>query len=615
MNQKQFSKRPIKQTALIVASICLLSCSFVSQLGITSNTAFASSLAFANTAFQNQWQYSDKAVSEIPGLGRGYTWGPNSFGIKQESYVEGNGGKRLVQYFDKSRMELGNNNSSVTNGLLTKELVTGLRQDGDNTFTQLTPSTVQVVGDDNSSGGNAVAPTYASFKNVVSLSPGQNKAAQTSSVQLTIDHNGNVVPLPIGTGTATIPTTIAYYEPVLGHNVPKAFADYMQLQGQVWNGTSFTWGQVYTDNPTANVFGYPISEPYWTQAVVAGQTRDVMVQLFERRVLTYTPANPDAYKVEMGNIGQHYYQWRYNAPYSLAWTLSNQDSNATIQKLEGLAVNNKTNTVYVSDGDSIAKFDSAGNLLTRWGSNGQADGQFKTPAALTTDSAGNLYVFDSGNNRIEKFDSQGNFLLKWGSAGSGAGQFTTNPNSLQAVNLGSDAQDNIYVFDTVRDPANPIGNTHGRVQIFDTTGHLLNTWYVQDNDSYNNSGDMLVTAQGQVYITMGNRHGSSIEVYDSKGSPSQSITFSPLPTINFEGSELQAVDTQHKLYIFSDFTNPVYGPITFVIKEGQLLTLQPVSCCVRNMAIGRDGSIYGITTTYDSITPTITTLFKLAAKQ
>ena len=45
--------------------------------------------------------------------------------------------------------------------------------------------------------------------------------------------------------------------------------------------------------------------------MVGGQQQDVLVQAFERRVLTYTPANPDAFKVEMGNIGRHYFQWRY----------------------------------------------------------------------------------------------------------------------------------------------------------------------------------------------------------------------------------------------------------------------------------------------------------------
>ncbi|MGI8690178.1 MAG: fibronectin type III domain-containing protein, partial [Thermomicrobiales bacterium] len=37
----------------------------------------------------------------------------------------------------------------------------------------------------------------------------------------------------------------------------------------------------------------------------------VLVQPFQRRVLSYTPTNPPGFQVEMGNIGQHYYQWRY----------------------------------------------------------------------------------------------------------------------------------------------------------------------------------------------------------------------------------------------------------------------------------------------------------------
>ena len=44
---------------------------------------------------------------------------------------------------------------------------------------------------------------------------------------------------------------------------------------------------------------------------------------------------------------------------------------------------------------------------------------------IAVDSAGNIYVVDSGNNRVQKFDSNGNFLLKWGSLGSADGQFAT----------------------------------------------------------------------------------------------------------------------------------------------------------------------------------------------
>ena len=59
------------------------------------------------------------------------------------------------------------------------------------------------------------------------------------------------------------------------------------------------------------VVGRPISEPYWARVKVAGVEKDVLMQAFERRVLTYTPDNPAEWRVEMGNVGQHYLRWRY----------------------------------------------------------------------------------------------------------------------------------------------------------------------------------------------------------------------------------------------------------------------------------------------------------------
>jgi hypothetical protein len=37
----------------------------------------------------------------------------------------------------------------------------------------------------------------------------------------------------------------------------------------------------------------------------------VLIQAFERRVLTYTPDNTPEFRVEMGNIGLHYKTWRH----------------------------------------------------------------------------------------------------------------------------------------------------------------------------------------------------------------------------------------------------------------------------------------------------------------
>lgn len=260
------------------------------------------------------WEYDDKPVEQLFGIGRGYTWGPHSFGIKTEPYLEAFEDQRLVQYFDKSRMELSSNargipgGSKVTNGLLTKELVTGKRQDGDNTFTQLTPAHIPVAGDEI---GNGVCPTYASFAFVVTFFPGQNAASNQVSqpIKQSIDRAGVVHPLD----TLPFNLTIGFYEPVLQHNVPDVFYKFMYLSGRVWNGSSYVTAPIYGNNPVAQTFGYPVTEPYWTRAVLAGHEKDVLVQLYERRVLTYTPTNPDPYKVEMGNTGQHYYNWRYSS--------------------------------------------------------------------------------------------------------------------------------------------------------------------------------------------------------------------------------------------------------------------------------------------------------------
>ncbi|MFN3335892.1 MAG: CAP domain-containing protein, partial [Thermomicrobium sp.] len=62
------------------------------------------------------------------------------------------------------------------------------------------------------------------------------------------------------------------------------------------------------------IIGRPITEPYWTLVRLRGEVRWVLVQAFERRLLTYTPENPEGWRVEMGNVGRHYYEWRYGTP-------------------------------------------------------------------------------------------------------------------------------------------------------------------------------------------------------------------------------------------------------------------------------------------------------------
>ena len=90
----------------------------------------------------------------------------------------------------------------------------------------------------------------------------------------------------------------------------------------------------------------------------------------------------------------------------------------------GLAVDANDNLFVVDNGNyRIQKFDSDGNFVTQWGSEGLRDGQFQRAIGIALDAAGNVYVTDDGRPEIQVFDNDGNFLRKWGSRGGDDGQF------------------------------------------------------------------------------------------------------------------------------------------------------------------------------------------------
>ena len=258
---------------------------------------------FADPAFETVWYRSDQVVASKL-VDRSWLWGPRGRMARAESYVQIEGGLRQVQYFDKARMEVsdpaGNRSSRwfVTTGLLVAEMVTGRVQIGNNEFVDHLPARIPVAGDENDS----FSPSYASFRPVVTTKAEDRSGQKVLEV---INSDGIVTQLnqEVAPGTQ-----LAYYAAETGHNIPQVFWNYMHMQGLVQEGN-----RTRSDTIIDWVFtlGYPISEPYWMTIRVGGVQRNVLVQLFQRRVLTYNPANPPNWQVEMGNVGRHYYQWRY----------------------------------------------------------------------------------------------------------------------------------------------------------------------------------------------------------------------------------------------------------------------------------------------------------------
>ena len=233
---------------------------------------------FASPLFRIQWLQGEGVVQNF--------WGPSATEGMQEPYTDAPGGTRLVQYFDKGRMELTDPaNGIVTNGLLAKELVTGDQQTGNAAMTHRDPPAIPVAGDP---GG--VGPTYATLNTVgaplFAPTPNRGNMALTAS----FSDDGHLV---ITNGPTTGIMPLRTYDAATQHNVLAPFVDFRNRVG-------------------LEAIGYAISEPFRATFTVGGAPKSIIVQVFERRVLTYTDSNPDPFKTEFGNIGRHYYAWRYH---------------------------------------------------------------------------------------------------------------------------------------------------------------------------------------------------------------------------------------------------------------------------------------------------------------
>jgi hypothetical protein len=258
----------------------------------------------ANRGFQNTWQRTDLPVAGQQ-VSRTWMWGPQAFtDALREDYAESPGGGRLVQYFDKSRMELTDPDADpasiwyVTNGLLVMELVTGRVQLGDGHFEQHEPALVNIAGDFDDTSG----PTYAALQNLLYEPLGFPEDPRITR----IDRQGNLTDDPSLAERGIFAT---YYVVETNHRVAVPFWDFMNSSGLVYQDGAYTSDRLFADPFFAT--GYPITEAYWATVKVGGELKDVLLQCFERRCLTYTPDNDPGWQVESGNVGQHYYQWRY----------------------------------------------------------------------------------------------------------------------------------------------------------------------------------------------------------------------------------------------------------------------------------------------------------------
>lgn len=293
----------------ILAALCLL---LVAGSILLLSRAQAQAPKFANPAFETLWNRTDGLVAS-GGAQRPWIWGPTPGKSLEEPFAGLPGNTHLVQFFDKGRMEINDPSLDsadpffVTNGRLAVELISGKIQTGLDTYEDRGTAQINLASD----ADDPTAPTYGSFNGVANIPGAPNERRSTDKTgeiaRTAIDRQGNTQPWPAD--HPDYGARYTHYEEATGHNIPNVFWDYLNEQTSIVQDGQKVEGPLFY--PWFAVTGYPISEAYWSYVKVEGKYTDVLIQAYERRVLTFVPHLPSPFKVQMGNIGQHYYEWRY----------------------------------------------------------------------------------------------------------------------------------------------------------------------------------------------------------------------------------------------------------------------------------------------------------------
>jgi len=169
----------------------------------------------------------------------------------------------------------------------------------------------------------------------------------------------------------------------------------------------------------------------------------------------------------------------------------------------GVAVDTQGNILVVEhQNHRVQRFSPSGTFLYKWGSYGTGNGQFFFPLAVAVDYSNNVYVSEEGNC-VKKFTPGGFFVTKWGTLGSGDGQFNS------PVGIAVDIKNGDVVF--VSDFSNY------RIQKFTSSGVFLAKWgsYGSGDGQFSGPTGIAVDSPGNVYVVDGYNH--RIQKFNSSG--------------------------------------------------------------------------------------------------
>jgi sugar lactone lactonase YvrE len=179
----------------------------------------------------------------------------------------------------------------------------------------------------------------------------------------------------------------------------------------------------------------------------------------------------------------------------------------------GAAAFDSAGNLYVADTGNhrVQKFGPDRSFLLAWGREGKGNGQFLQPDQVTVDGKGRVYVVDDERNDIQVFDADGTYLQTIGGYGIGDGQFTANGQFMFSVGgaLAFDGQGNIWVAD----------GSNQKIQKFSPEGKFQMAFggYGLSNGKFSSPTDLAVDAEGRVYVADYAKDGARMQIFSPDG--------------------------------------------------------------------------------------------------
>jgi DNA-binding beta-propeller fold protein YncE len=229
--------------------------------------------------------------------------------------------------------------------------------------------------------------------------------------------------------------------------------------------------------------------------------------------------------------------------------------------------------VYIADEElnRITVYDPEGVFISKWGEQGSALGQISGPSGLKFTSDGDLLVVDHLNNRIQRMTTGGEYVSHFGSAGTGEGEFNL------PWGIDTDSAGNIYVADWRND----------RIQRFSADGVFIDMYGTsgREEGEFDRPSDVAVDQGGFIYVAdWGNQR---VQMFDSNWHFQQSVrgeaTVSPWAQdyLNANADEAEArsrfssiieVDTDDPHEVSSKVEGYLWDPTAIEIDpEGRLI--------------------------------------------